>query len=227
MPSRHCSGPPIGGFPPISQEFLTPQSSVQIYWEIGAVCREVWGSFTYQIFTRYAENGLFQPHLLIARTIPVMQCFLELVGAFCSLYTGLSWNFGTGGCATFPRWTHGMKACPVYYWYFKMFVALELLVQFTCFNLKIMLRSTLSLLLFDKAGPSDPYRQTDFVLQWLFPTTPYTIPLSFCKKQSCCLSQNERDWRWCRLRCMKWKYCCALKMFNIIILAFCLPAEVS
>ncbi len=28
---RHCSGLPIGRFPPISHEFLTPQSSVQIY----------------------------------------------------------------------------------------------------------------------------------------------------------------------------------------------------
>ena len=30
--SRHCSGPPIaiGGFPPISREFLTPQRSLQI-----------------------------------------------------------------------------------------------------------------------------------------------------------------------------------------------------
>ncbi len=34
---------------------------MQICWEIGAVCRGVGGSFTYQIFAKLVENGLSQP----------------------------------------------------------------------------------------------------------------------------------------------------------------------
>ncbi len=70
---RHCSGPPIGGFPPISHEFLTPQSSVQIYWKIEL---SVGGrGFFYlpnlqEIGWKWPFSAPVQPRLLIARTIP-------------------------------------------------------------------------------------------------------------------------------------------------------------